>query len=222
MIDWIKYLFGVLFTGSSGQARKDFDTISQAARADSESNRAIMMDIIERQGKTIDRQGEEIQDIKTELKTVQQLEQQCQIDRINDKQEFSRKLLELERQILSIRSDRASQIINMAAENRPLPYWIKSPDGTMQYINPAYTKYFKKTPEEYIGRKDTEVWGEKIGKVYQNGDREAAENGLWTGSEPIVINEQDQTHKWLIVKYGIYHNGVHVATAGEASLYQSE
>jgi len=46
------------------------------------------------------------------------------------------------------------------------PSWLKSSDGRMIYLNPAYTKEFGKTMADYGGERDFHEWGEPIAAAF--------------------------------------------------------
>lgn len=109
--------------------------------------------------------------------------------------------------------EKANQTLMLTAvfgDQLPFPFWIKSPDGVMLYINKAYTKHFDVLPEDYVNKKDEEIWGKEIALNYQKGDAEAMkdENSIWIGDEIIIVHSnEDISAKWKIIKYSIWGGG---------------
>lgn len=58
----------------------------------------------------------------------------------------------------------------------PVPIWLKDTEGKMLFLNDEYEKAILnpsgKTKQDYIGKKDVDVWGEKVGNSFYNNDRE--------------------------------------------------
>jgi len=70
------------------------------------------------------------------------------------------------------------------------PYWVKRwvPDPydpynydkghfEMLFVNKAYTRAYGKSQGDYEGKEDSVIWGEEIGKEFNESDREALING---------------------------------------------
>lgn len=60
----------------------------------------------------------------------------------------------------------------------PFPFWYKSSDGVMRLLNDEYCKTYKKCREDYIGKRDKEVWDKDIAEKYENSDRETLRSQL--------------------------------------------
>lgn len=108
-------------------------------------------------------------------------------------------------------------LLETAISDSPLPQWLKSPEGVMLTMNKAYERALSVKREEYIGKTDTEFWGEKIGKEYRKNDQLAkARNTYIIVKETIKVGDADVTEDWIIMKYPRYYNDVFIGIAGIA------
>jgi len=95
-----------------------------------------------------------------------------------------------------------------AAFMRHLPgvAFIKDLSGKYVYYNEASWSYFKKRPEDIVGKTDEEVWPAEDAARYRANDAAVVESG-----RPIEFMEPvphaDGIHTWLIFKFPIIENG---------------
>ena len=64
-------------------------------------------------------------------------------------------------------------LLKAAIDGMPIPFWVKDKSSKMILINTAYTQVFGVKKEEYVGKYDVEVWGEELGRAYQEHDQVA-------------------------------------------------
>lgn len=117
------------------------------------------------------------------------------------------------KEVLSIGKD-----INYFADfvlDSPLPMWLKSMDGSVIFVNPAYTHVFGVALEDYIGKKDSDVWqGEE--KAYRSNDEEV----MCTGRGRFFVEEAGKVrtnvpNHILVYKWPLYDdNGNLLGVAG--------
>lgn len=96
-------------------------------------------------------------------------------------------------------------------ENRDIPTWLKSGDGTMLYINPAYEQAFNVQKKECEGRATHEIWSSDLAEQFSAHDDE-------------VIASKETRHLKLpyhemilhLRKWPVYIDGVFIGVAGEA------
>lgn len=60
----------------------------------------------------------------------------------------------------------------------PFPFWYKSSDGVMRLLNDEYCKTYKKCREDYIGKRDTDLWDRETAEVFENSDRKTLKSQL--------------------------------------------
>lgn len=76
---------------------------------------------------------------------------------------------------------KASNImIEESLKDMPFPMWTKSKDGVMLWLNDEYERRFlfpkNLTRFNYIGFRDSDVWGKDIGKIFMKNDIKAREH----------------------------------------------
>lgn len=102
----------------------------------------------------------------------------------------------------------------------PFPMWLKGVDGTMLALNEAYEHTFLiprgKNENDYIGRKDEEIWGEKYGKAFFENDLKVMrkKQPLFTIEDVPGLN--GKVEKWKIIKYPRYAGRVVIGIGGVA------
>lgn len=119
---------------------------------------------------------------------------------------LKRQVDDLQRQVVLMQS---------AHESLPIPQWLKDLNGVMLSINEPYSRVFKKTRSEYIGKTDFEVWDEATAKKFTANDRQVmkTEQPLYT-IEP--VNMGSHTEDWYILKYPRYSGSTLVGVGGIA------
>ena len=90
-------------------------------------------------------------------------------------------------------------------DNLRIPAWYKDSMGVMQYINPAYSATFGVMPQQYVGKRDTDVWPYEIGRKFQRHDAEVISRRVeiqFTEEVPQQVNNpHSEIHKWFVVKF---------------------
>ena len=129
---------------------------------------------------------------------------ECEKNGIKNYQE----LTELKFQLIQLES---------ADFDMPFPRWIKDHEGKMLKLNKSYEQIFL-TPNgkkmmDYIGKTDVDIWGEEIGKMYQENDQWVMKNKkVWRGTEKVNIDGKISDCK--IVKYPFFAGGTIIGVAG--------
>lgn len=104
---------------------------------------------------------------------------------------------------------------------KDIPSWIKGKDGRMLYLNPAYTKVFGVTLDEYIGVKDYINWTEGVARSFRDNDAIVAESGCQqTFTEEVTVD--GVSLKYKIIKWPVYVNGQLIGIAGESHGVQDD
>lgn len=100
----------------------------------------------------------------------------------------------------------------------PIPLWLKDINGRMLSLNDAYEAAFLipqgKHRGNYIGKKDADIWGEKVAKVFKEHDDQAI---LLDAKQQIIFEENDVNPlllNWVFLKYPKYLDGTLVGVAG--------
>lgn len=103
---------------------------------------------------------------------------------------------------------------------KDIPYWFFSyPDNKAVFVSSEYERLFlhDKTANEYIRETNNFVWDDKTSNIYNENNKKAAENNVWIGYEPIVVNGKDLTNKYVVIKIAIKNNiGVVIMVMGMA------
>lgn len=100
-------------------------------------------------------------------------------------------------------------LLKASAPTIPIPMWVKDTNGIMLSLNDAYEQTFLKplgkTRNDYIGKTDTEVWGEEIAKEFRINDNIAA-----LSDEPISVFENVNIGNGIFKEYNIikYRNKI--------------
>lgn len=99
-------------------------------------------------------------------------------------------------------------------DTRSTPTWLKSADQKrMMFINPAYTREFGVSYDEYLGRSDDEVWGEN--QLYSDNDQLVLDSCQEMEFEEWVsVNGNDYLYK--VRKWPVILDGVVLGIAGES------
>lgn len=111
-------------------------------------------------------------------------------------------------------------MMDSAFHDDPLPRWIKSTEGVMLNLNPAYERVFLdplgKVKPQYIGKTDIEFWGPETGlHFWKQGMKILKTRKAWMGIE-MVPNQGGGKEEWLIVKYPRFQGNTIVGIAGYA------
>jgi PAS domain-containing protein len=127
------------------------------------------------------------------------------------------RIMGLERQLFGLQNKLA--MMESAHMDAPLPMWLKDVDGTMLALNQAYEEAFLhpigKTAADYIGRKDSDMYGEALGKQFADRDRAALSGNTVDVVEDAPAGDGTLT-KWRVIKYARKVGRVAVGIAGIA------
>lgn len=105
-------------------------------------------------------------------------------------------------------------LIEESNNQLPFPYWIKTVDGTIIFLNSAYENIVLKpmgaTNKDIIGSNGVSVLGEEVVDVFLKNDMEVIRKGRL-----IKVREQVQEGVWGVsYKFPVYSNGVIILTSG--------
>ena len=97
----------------------------------------------------------------------------------------------------------------------PIPAWVKTANGTMLYINAAYTRDYGVSNDEYRGRGDVFVWSPVEARAFHKNDELAITTGapVWC-TEPILNRGTGKTEILKVVKWPIFYQNQTVAVGG--------
>lgn len=117
--------------------------------------------------------------------------------------ELIRRVSSLEVTLNSLRA----KIVMLESTNMvlPVPTWLKDTDGRMLAYNKAYEDAFLccagRNASEYIGKTDSEFWGEEIGDAYLINDQEVISGKvIWEGRESVLMPDQS-IRQYRIIKF---------------------
>jgi len=102
-------------------------------------------------------------------------------------------------------------------ENLPFPCWIKAIDGTMMFISPAYQALYEVKVDEYVGKKDVDVWGEKVAELFKKNDDKVIAGGTVEYTVELVPNRHNPdkiANHCILAKFPIYDGPDIVAVGG--------
>jgi PAS domain-containing protein len=98
----------------------------------------------------------------------------------------------------------------LCLQNSPFPFWYKEYVGggfVMKSINPAYTKLFGVTQEEYVGKSDDALWPKATAEMMRTNDQTVYVTGRQLRTiESLPDNPADPNSpmtQWLVVKYPV-------------------
>jgi PAS domain-containing protein len=98
----------------------------------------------------------------------------------------------------------------------PWPAWIKSPDGEMLAMNPAYTSRYG--VENYEGSRDA-PWPDEIRRKFSENDRDVARSGLpSTFIERLTNPKTGTVENVTVIKFPVY-SGPDLVGVGGFSVY---
>jgi PAS domain-containing protein len=108
-------------------------------------------------------------------------------------------------------------MLTAANEESPFPMWLKDREQRIVWLSPSYEKLILapigRKAADQIGRTDIENWGEKLGAIYHEADRQVfLTERAYDGVEPVVTKGGEIPMR--IIKYPVKHAGVVIATAG--------
>jgi len=101
-------------------------------------------------------------------------------------------------------------------ECAPVPIWIKDGDGIMRFINEAYEKIYGIDRLAYIGKKDSEVWGQDISQEFRKKDLEVMQGRTVAYAIEKVPNRAGfrQYDHLQVVKFPLYSGPEVIGIAG--------
>lgn len=125
-------------------------------------------------------------------------------------QELEQKLDELEKENHRLRTQYL--VLATSHGSSPLPMWIKDTNGIVLQANKAYERlYLKplgKTLQDYIGHRDSEVWPERVVKVFEENDKKVLETrDVLDVIEP-VTNGDGVDVPTRVIKYPRFASGI--------------
>lgn len=80
----------------------------------------------------------------------------------------------------------------------PFPFWYKSSDGKMRMLNDEYCKTYHKCREDYIGKKDNEVWDAESALIFMANDDKTLKSQLGYS-----INYDEEVDDTIVIKWRI-------------------
>ena len=126
----------------------------------------------------------------------------------------------LERLILQLRH-RIGYLEKTSQIGWPLPYWVKDRYGVMLSCSDAYETVFlhprRKTKDDYIGKRDEEIWDESVAKEFRNNDIAVMKSGKNQDFIEMVPNTLGILEPWLVTKFPVKFNNVTIGVAGTAT-----
>jgi len=112
------------------------------------------------------------------------------------------------------------QLMESAHYDLPIPAWLKDTNGTMLSLNAAYEELFivplGKKIEDYVGKTDSEFWGEEIGKEYLLNDLKILRQGKSEIVTETVVMANGEKSQWMILKYPRMAGNTKIGIAGIA------
>lgn len=87
-------------------------------------------------------------------------------------------------------------------DSRDVPTWLKSISGHMLYVNPAYTRRFGLSVEQYGGRADAEVWDPNTAAMFEELDRRALDAAGCITATVEVAGDTLTVRKWPVFMEG--------------------
>lgn len=115
------------------------------------------------------------------------------------------------------------QLLQAAHHTDPFPRWTKDAQGRMIYVSKGYEEMFLKplgyTAEDYIGKRDHDIWGDITGHHFAQQDKYVQETGeMWIGFETHVVDGVDILQNFYFVKTPLYVKGTKhfIGTEGRA------
>lgn len=97
----------------------------------------------------------------------------------------------------------------------PWPAWLKGIDGRMMAINPAYTKHYGASMNDYVGNHDHDIWADDEAERFGRHDHEVAETGkAQLFSERILNPTTNETEDLFVCKFPVYGAGNLIAIGG--------
>lgn len=104
-------------------------------------------------------------------------------------------------------------MLESAHQDLPVPMWLKDLEGNMLSLNKEYEKVFLeplgKTIDDYIGRKDVDIWPKEVAEKFRNNDE-----AVLREQGPIHFTDENIGYK--IIKFPRYASGAIVGIAGIA------
>lgn len=159
---------------------------------------------------------------KNEKKTIDQTGWQVIYDRLDQDNTRLRSKVEkdadridrLERELLELRVK--VQLMESAHYDLPVPQWLKDTNLVMLSINEKYTEVFGKTPEEYVGNTDFDVWPDEIAKAFTKNDQWVMRTKKTLNRVEPVPMPDGSVSNWRILKYPRYAGNVVIGIGGIA------
>ena len=133
----------------------------------------------------------------------------------NPQIEYLRALTERLDESSKIRLDSADYMAAFV-DNLPLPAWIKDVEGTMRFLNDAYEKVYDIKKEDYIGKKDSDVWPKDVADNFKRLDEVVLRGESVEYSVEKVINRAEfrRYDHIQVVKFPLFNGPDVVGIAG--------
>lgn len=121
----------------------------------------------------------------------------------NDIQDVRREVIDLYKKIDSLNKtirdfDSALIMSNSLSLSFPFPFWYKSNNGTMRMLNDEYCRAFNRCREDYIGKRDEEVWDKDIAEKFQINDKKTLDSQLG-----YIIDYNSEIEDTIVIKWRI-------------------
>tara|TARA_R100001369_G_scaffold72251_5_gene100252 strand:- start:4947 stop:5564 length:618 start_codon:yes stop_codon:yes gene_type:complete len=106
-------------------------------------------------------------------------------------------------------------ILESAHLDLPVPQWLKDKNGYMLSINSAYEEIFGITADEYVGKKDHDVWKKGIADAFCKHDNIVKRTRKHIQTQENVENEY-HSGCWEVLKYPRYEGSTFIGIGGIA------
>ncbi|UYV13759.1 MAG: PAS domain-containing protein [Phycisphaera sp.] len=122
------------------------------------------------------------------------------------------------RQHMDVQTVKMNGIPNAQLDNLEFPTWAKGIGGRMKMLSPAYTAHFGKTPHEYVGKDDHQVWPKDVADKFVEHDTLVVRSGAALRCLELVPSDpRDPTSErkaWVVVKYPIRNESREIVGVG--------
>lgn len=109
----------------------------------------------------------------------------------------------------------SKELFDAFMKNLPALAFMKDINGRYIYFNEAYKDILKVDPDDFIGRRDDEIWPAEVAKTMQANDKIVMlESKVSSTVEAVTFG--DETHYYLYTKFPIFKDGRPFLLAGIA------
>ena len=115
-----------------------------------------------------------------------------------------------ERKMLVREIKEQKELLNIILDNVDAYVYIKDSKRNFRYVNAHTAELFRKSPEEIIGRKDTEVLPKEMADIFWESDKEVfGKNEKVSTGETIIDPKGEEKHYWSTkLPYELYGENV--------------